>query len=358
MQNQNPVIDTSEQARQIVHLLDEYDGLSHWADPADSLRIQRCRDERFELRSRLLPLASRRSYLAGEWNRLAEEVDGCQRALELIDTLCVDGDATPPASSGSRIRRRLEVRAAEAVDFKGDLTLVDERIADVNVAIMSTQSKLIAALEQAVGVAKSERVARTTSVAAARQNRMRELMDSDPAVMWSPSPVIGYRVWTLKGSGFIGSHSPWSTSAFTATCGLGDGVPHTDGRCADVAFGCGVYAAKDLRELLCQFDVLKRMNVAVGLVILTGKVVEHEIGYRAETAQVVSLAFLDSRWLTFVEGANGVAGAFSSRGDTLKAVGYQERRPTGEHHIEEMLVRFFDEQAKETATWTLATNRE
>lgn len=357
MQNQISVIDDSEQARQIAHLSDEFDGLSHWANHADSFFIQKCRDERFVLRSRLVPLVSRRSYLAGEWNRLAGEVDGCQRALELINTLRGGDDAASSPSMGFRIRGRLEVRAVEAVGFKADLSMVDERIAKINVEIAVIERDLITALERAVGVAESERTAQAAGLEAARQSRMRNLMMSDPTVMWSPSPVIGFRIWTLRRTGFRGSSSPWPSSSYTATCEAGADVPHTDGRCARVAFGCGVYVAKDVRELISEFDVLQRRDVAVGLVIMTGKVIEHESGYRAESTQVISLAVLDRDWVTFVEGANAVAEAFSNS-ERLKSVGHQSKRPTGHDRVETMLVQFFDAEAKGTEAWTLATNNE
>lgn len=103
---------------------------------------------------------------------------------------------------------------------------------------------------------------------------------------WSPTPVLGYRMWGIRPDGLHGVRVRWRDPWFVATCRAGapDEVPHSDGRCGRL--GCGIYAAKDPQSLVTGLtggDVL-------GLVALTGKVVEHERGYRAREAQVVAVA--------------------------------------------------------------------
>ena len=111
--------------------------------------------------------------------------------------------------------------------------------------------------------------------------------------VWSPVAMTGYRLWDSRPDGFHGFRVQWRTHTLTAECpttGTWDEIPHTDDRCGDPP--CGIYAAKDLGELLD--SGLGRSDVnrtAVGLVALSGKVVEHRGGYRGELAEVVALAY-------------------------------------------------------------------
>ena len=108
---------------------------------------------------------------------------------------------------------------------------------------------------------------------------------------WSPTPITGYRVWGISQTGdMIGATGHrWATPTVTAECvrsRADDDLPHTDVRCSAVGYGCGVYAAKNhnLLESLPAYSAW-----AIGVVALTGKVVEHERGYRAATAAVTSI---------------------------------------------------------------------
>jgi len=107
---------------------------------------------------------------------------------------------------------------------------------------------------------------------------------------WSPTPVLGYRLWAVGAQCLHGVKMAWSSRKMTATClSRGDQgeIPHTDGRCGRL--GCGVYAAKSVDPLYRGFDVAGIGDVALGLVALTGKVVEHDSGYRAAEAEVIAL---------------------------------------------------------------------
>ena len=107
---------------------------------------------------------------------------------------------------------------------------------------------------------------------------------------WSPRPVLGYRLWGVSEEELHGVKMPWKSRTLNATCltrGDSGEIPHSDGRCGRL--GCGVYAAKTVDPLYKEFDVWGMTNVALGLVALTGKVVEHEEGYRAAEATVVAL---------------------------------------------------------------------
>jgi len=106
--------------------------------------------------------------------------------------------------------------------------------------------------------------------------------------MWSPFPALGFRMWTVDSDGFHGVKLTWSTPTMEARClttGERDGVPHTDGSCRYPP--CGIYATKTVEYLLS--DGLPKGPVAVGLVEMSGKVVEHTRGYRAQRATIRAL---------------------------------------------------------------------
>ena len=110
---------------------------------------------------------------------------------------------------------------------------------------------------------------------------------------WAPLPVLGYRYWLLRDGAFLGFRQRWSEHVLEARCltTLCDQeVPHTDGRCGPPP--CGIYAVKDVGmvvETLIQQHVAEHV-AAVGLVGLSGKVVEHRLGYRASRAEVLAVA--------------------------------------------------------------------
>lgn len=344
-------MDIAQQGQQIVELESEIEAYARWVHPGSALAVSHRKRQRDQLKGRLKSFEKRRSYLAGEWEFAAEELDSCATALELVIGLVDDVSGGRRGPAGSRLRKRLDFRAKEAIELQRELAGIDRRIWWVSTEIEEVQTTLIDILTSSFADAKKLERRGTTQQTGARRARMRELMAVDPKVMWSPSPAIGYRVWELKPSGFSGVRDVWTSSSFTATCESDGDVPHSDGRCASVAFGCGVYVAKDLRTLLTSFGVAERDNVAVGAVALTGKVIEHERGYRAEQTRVVTLAFLDRLWMTLIEDEDDVSEAFSSRGNRVKSLGYVESRPASDRGVEAALMRFFEEQQKECTSW-------
>ena len=108
---------------------------------------------------------------------------------------------------------------------------------------------------------------------------------------WSPSPVLGFRMWKLSPAGFHGYREHWKSPELMAECpttGDGTDVPHIDGKCGSPP--CGIYAAKRVEDLLIEHRPWDLMESAVGLVAMTGKVVEHERGYRGEYVAVLAIA--------------------------------------------------------------------
>jgi hypothetical protein len=104
---------------------------------------------------------------------------------------------------------------------------------------------------------------------------------------WTPLPVVGYRLWAWRDGGLQGAWEAWSTRTKAASCRRGnDDVPHSDGRCGRL--GCGIYATKDLSALLTEHTDPHSHGYLAGLVQMTGKVVEHDKGYRAGRVTVIA----------------------------------------------------------------------
>jgi|FLYL01.1.fsa_nt_gi hypothetical protein len=103
-----------------------------------------------------------------------------------------------------------------------------------------------------------------------------EEVDPEPAEeFWSPEPPVGWRGWMWRDGTLHGVRVPWPRPILEAECNLG---------CRPVPgwlCGCGIYATKD------------RWNAwrtpIIGKVALSGRVIEHEEGYRAARAEILEL---------------------------------------------------------------------
>ncbi len=167
---------------------------------------------------------------------------------------------------------------------------------------------------------------------------------------WSPFPVLGFRLWDVRRGLFQGYRERWVEPRMTARCPTTDTdfeVPHTDGRCGDPP--CGIYAAKDVDALLEAHDGLDITEIAVGLVAMTGKVVEHERGYRAERVSVLAVALTIGGVLrTFAE-EEELESLFSGGG--LEA----SSKVADPSEVRAQMVRFMREQREVRSQWTLAS---
>jgi hypothetical protein len=168
--------------------------------------------------------------------------------------------------------------------------------------------------------------------------------------VWSPVQVLGFRIWDVAGGRLHGYRECWDRPWMTARCPTtGDNfeVPHTDGRCGEPP--CGIYAAKDVEVLLEAHADLDLTEIAVGLVGMTGKVVEHEHGYRAEHVTVLALALLEDGEVRTVSDPEEIESLF------------EEVRGGGEAPVEDgirvrtRVVEFMREQFEKESQWTLAS---
>ncbi len=113
---------------------------------------------------------------------------------------------------------------------------------------------------------------------------------------WSPTPVIGYRLWRVEHGMLHGAWTVWDHPAHEAVCPTpnDEDVPHLAGTCSDYGYGCGIYAAKSPHELADVHLTEDADDFVIGAVALSGKVVEHEHGYRASHARVTAVVVVSA----------------------------------------------------------------
>jgi len=177
---------------------------------------------------------------------------------------------------------------------------------------------------------------------------------ADHAEAWSPTPVLGYRLWAVGDDGLHGVKMIWPSRSLTATClsrGGDQEIPHTDGRCGRL--GCGIYVAKTVGPLYTEFDVSSIGNLALGLVALAGKVVEHDDGYRGAEATVVALGASFGEHLLLTSDPEKLDDVFDDPTLILKE---RTVETEGERLLE--MEMFVEEEARRATPWTLETNNE
>ena len=118
---------------------------------------------------------------------------------------------------------------------------------------------------------------------------------------WSPLPILGYRTWLIHENRLRGVKLVWTRPTMTARCLTripGEDVPHSERRCGVPA--CGIYATKSLQPFTGSSYGLAGRELAIGVVAMTGKVIEHDVGYRAGQARAVAaVARIRGTWFSF-----------------------------------------------------------
>jgi hypothetical protein len=141
---------------------------------------------------------------------------------------------------------------------------------------------------------------------------------------WSPQPILAFRFWHV-GRRLRGVRGPWTEPVYVAEC-EGNGyaaedpnIPHTDGSCGP--YGCGLYGLKDATDLFrrCLWPRSSASN-AYGVVELSGKVVEHEQGYRAARARAVAIAVTRPDMMIRVEGQDHLQRLFAAPQQTIAEI--------------------------------------
>lgn len=298
----------------------------------------------------------RRAKLAGELSWIESELHGYEAALVLVGR---SGSAETAGRGGGRIRQILETRTEHVASLQAELVALDRDLGSIEAEVAEIQQALVRGLEEAVAAAKEWLRAQEEARRARLEAEQAEARRMDAETMWSPVAVMGYRVWLMKPKGLYGAWKRWATSHKRAECAAGrGGIPHTDGQCAMVAFGCGVYAAKSVDELMTTLAMERSARFVVGLVGLEGKVVEHLRGYRAERATALAVAVVDRGTLRFVDQQTEVAKVFGSP-DGIPLLGSVATPPPATDQVMRNVIRFYmDQQSRRYETWTSANSSE
>lgn len=219
---------------------------------------------------------------ARERRRLESEIRGLER---LLVALAADRDSDP---DDSRIQRRSTDLVAQLTEVDREVGDLADRLKELRAYLRGDQAALVEHLATCIETASERRLSREVEAWLAEMQRLDERVLLE-APMWSPTPVVGYRVWQMADRGMRGAWSTWSRPEYTAKCPKGGGVPHTGRRCSMVGSGCGVYATKSLDSLVTEYSIGPTTRHAMAVVGLSGRVIEHTHGYRAERATVIAL---------------------------------------------------------------------
>jgi hypothetical protein len=213
-----------------------------------------------------------------------------------------------------RERYELEADLAEVDRLKksigrrhGQWLSLSNRVAELERSLQDARQRLAAVEKEVAG---------TRQTGALLIEQVIDRVKCDAGESWSPVPILGFRMWEFHGSGLRGAKMTWPTSQMKATClnrVPGEDLPHSEGKCGPPA--CGVYATKEAQSLIDEFTVTARTPAVLGVVALTGKVIEHSRGYRAASASVVALAGWSSAGFFKSDSPNQIDSIFEGRVD-------------------------------------------
>ncbi len=265
-----------------------------------------------------------------------------------------DSEETPGERRAAieRIRKAMgdaEARSGRTAPAAGASTeLLHKRIADRHARLTSVLYRIEQArrlLENLEGEASTinKEIAGYETGLRALLGGVLDKADDWAAPLWSPIPVLAYRMWRLRDGRLHGVRSAWNGPALEAHC-LGGGriegrlvgVPHTNGECGNPP--CGIYAYCAPQGLIGN---LAQPGHAVGLVALSGKVVEHERGYRAQFARVVALAVSAGGVIHYGADPSWVNGVFAGSDPAAPSGGETGHVNVRDHPAAEIR-RFFD----------------
>lgn len=141
----------------------------------------------------------------------------------------------------------------------------------------------------------------------------------DMGEVWSPTPILGYRLWAIGDAGLHGAKVRWPQPRLGTQClnrVPGEDVPHSTRRCGPPP--CGIYATKRLDVLHRESRVDDEPGYAIGVVAMTGKVIEHELGYRAASVEVLAIVARGQSSLMATDEPARIEGLFT---DPKRALG-------------------------------------
>lgn len=221
----------------------------------------------------------------------------------------------------ARLEDRYRVQASE------EIIRLDQALGRRNAKIEILSERLDEIIQSLICL-EDERAGLLSGMELALTDHITQVQE-DHGEVWSPWPVHAYRLWGVTTSGLVGMVEKWPVPYLEATCSklpLNPDVPHTDGRCAEPQ--CGIYATKRPEALIA--DAPKEGGWAIGLVALTGKVVEHADGYRAQHADVAAIVVHHEGRVLAAEEPHIVGLAFAATVATTQFLG----RPAKEWPVE------------------------
>jgi hypothetical protein len=206
--------------------------------------------------------------------RVGAEVDQWQRLETYRQRYQIEDRLASVASLEKSIRRR-RMRSAG----------LDRRLGDLQEQIAAVRSELAAVESEIEG---------SRQAGALLIEEILDQVQIDMGEAWSPTPVLGYRVWRIEDDRVMGNQVHWESPTLSSRCLRevpGEDLPHAVERCGPPA--CGIYAVKSLDMFPPGVAQGVIHNSVVGMVAMHGKVVEHEEGYRSQRAMAVALSAND-----------------------------------------------------------------
>jgi len=183
---------------------------------------------------------------------------------------------------------------------------------------------------------------------------IREILDQvriDHHEAWTPTPIRGFRMWQVNDDGFRGAKMAWLSPIFVAECLRevpGEDVPHPVERCGPPA--CGVYATKRIEMFPQGIGGRLQEGQAIGVVGMTGKVIEHAKGYRSARAIVLAVVVrYRAHWLLTAE-SELIKQVFADPATVVLSCGKLGFPPAA------TIDAFLNETRQKEETWTSESN--
>lgn len=236
-----------------------------------------------------------------------------------------------------RLERTMARRQAKAHTLQRRVTELETQLNDVNEELRASQAE-VAGSQVAAFLAVDELLKRVRI---------------EHGEGWSPTPVLGFRMWVVRDNTVHGAMTRWRTPRMTAQClnaVRGSDIPHPVRTCGPPA--CGIYATKRLEVLRRELGIGNVNGYVIGVVALRGKVVEHDLGYRAARGEVVAAATRLSRRQLLTSDSDVIARLFRDPTSTTTREGSDVLPPTDK--IDEYLNQWKEKQD----TWTWETKSE
>ena len=160
---------------------------------------------------------------SGEADATVREVVELKRRLQVLQ-----GRYSDPTPDGLERLERGMARRSKRVEH------LNSQIRELEIEVATLETEL-------VGYRKGALLLLSDAV---------QTMEASHEEGWSPVPVLGYRIWSVRWDGFWGVAVRWPTPMKVAECRATDDstdILHSNGLCGRL--GCGIYASKKLRPL-------------------------------------------------------------------------------------------------------------